>query len=229
MAAYADTFRIQKVLNPIATVNVREENINFESDRTSSTLEHIQTNNPLSSKVSSSCQIPRYQTHATSKLNEHINKYINKLTLPYFNLFCKLFHIPFLYHIFDQRLFFCNEKLIDRYIKNLLKSRSDWLLSYRTLHYFPLFIKNSIWQNVISFSSQQAANHTGLSILALKILMRFKIELVYSIRKQVIWKYNFLNFSNVQRSSRNAKFDSYSEKGNPRLYIQCDSISFVLT
>ena len=239
MAAYADTFRIQKVLNPIATVNVREENINFESDRTSSTLEHIQTKNPLSSKVSSSCQIPRYQTNATSKLNEHINKYINKLTLPYFNLFCKLFHIPFLYHIFDQRLFFCNEKFIDRCIKKLLKSRSDWLLCYHKLRYFPLFIKNSICQNVYLFiknskmsflshpNMQLAANHKGLSILALKVLMWFRIDLVYSIQKPVIRKCNFLNFSNVQRSSRNAKFDSYSEKGNPRLYIQCDSISFV--
>ena len=69
MAAYADTFRIQKVLKPIAAVNVREENISFESDRTSATLENIQTNNPLSSKVSSSRQIPTYQTNATSKLN----------------------------------------------------------------------------------------------------------------------------------------------------------------
>ena len=68
MAAYADTFRIQKVLKPIATVNVREE-ISFESDTTSATLENIQTNNPLSSKVSSSRQIPRYQTNATSKFN----------------------------------------------------------------------------------------------------------------------------------------------------------------
>ena len=69
MAAYADTFRIQKVLKPIATVNVREEIISFESDTTSATLENIQTNNPLSSKVSSSRQIPRYQTNAISKLN----------------------------------------------------------------------------------------------------------------------------------------------------------------
>ena len=69
MAGYADTFRIQKVLKPIATVNVREEIISFESDTTSATLENIQTNNPLSSKVSSSRQIPRYQTNATSKLN----------------------------------------------------------------------------------------------------------------------------------------------------------------
>ena len=69
MAGYADTFRIQKVLKPIATVNVREENIKFESGRTSSTSENIQTSNPLSSKVSSSRQITRYQTNATSKLN----------------------------------------------------------------------------------------------------------------------------------------------------------------
>ena len=69
MSGYTGTLRIQKGLKPIATVNVREENINFESDRTSSTSENIQTNNPLSSKVSSSRQIPRYQTNATSKLN----------------------------------------------------------------------------------------------------------------------------------------------------------------
>ena len=69
MAGYADTFRIQKVLKRITTVNVREENIDFESGRTSSTSENIQTSNPLSSKVSSSRQIPRYQINATSKLN----------------------------------------------------------------------------------------------------------------------------------------------------------------
>ena len=40
-------------------------------------------NNRLSSKVSSSRQIPSYQTNTTSKLNEYINKYKNMLTLPY--------------------------------------------------------------------------------------------------------------------------------------------------
>ena len=54
MVGYADTFQTQKVLKPTATVNIRDKNINFESDRTSSTLQKIQTNNPLSSKVSSS-------------------------------------------------------------------------------------------------------------------------------------------------------------------------------
>ena len=31
------------------------------------------------------------------KLNEYLNKYINKLTLPYFNCFCQLFYISFIY------------------------------------------------------------------------------------------------------------------------------------
>ena len=77
-------------VKPIATGKVRDENINFESDRTSSISEKIQTKQPLlSSKVSSSHQIPSYQTNTASKLN----KYINKLTLPYFNSFCQSFHI----------------------------------------------------------------------------------------------------------------------------------------
>ena len=43
-----------------------------------------------SSKVSGSLQIPSYQTNPTSKLNEYINKYINKLTLRKFNSFYRL-------------------------------------------------------------------------------------------------------------------------------------------
>ena len=98
--AYAKTFRNQKVFKPIATGKVRDENINFESNRTSSMSEKIQTKQSLlSSKVSSSHQIPSYQTNTKSKLNE----YINKLTLPYFNSFCQPFHIPFFY-IFDLLL-----------------------------------------------------------------------------------------------------------------------------
>ena len=53
--------------------------------------------------------------------------------------------------------------------------------------------------------------------MPLKGLIRFKIELVYSKWKPVIWKFNFSNSLNVQRSSRNVRFefDSYREKGNP--------------
>ena len=86
------TLRNQIAFKPIATGSVRDENIIFESDRTSSVSEKIQTKQSLRcSKVSSSHQIPSYQT----KLNE----YINKLTLPYLNSFCQLPHIPFFYNI----------------------------------------------------------------------------------------------------------------------------------
>ena len=55
---YAKTFQNQKVFKPIAIGKVRDENINFESNRTSSMLEKIQTKQSLrSSKVSSSNQI----------------------------------------------------------------------------------------------------------------------------------------------------------------------------
>ena len=40
---YTNTFQNQKVFQPIAVGKVRNENINFESDRTSSMLEKIQT------------------------------------------------------------------------------------------------------------------------------------------------------------------------------------------
>ena len=101
-------FETKKAFKPIATGKVRDENTNFESDRTSSILEKMQTKQSLlPSKVSNSHQITSYQTYTTSKLNECINK----LPLPYFNSFCQPFHIPF-FHIFDQRLF-CYEKLIE--------------------------------------------------------------------------------------------------------------------
>ena len=52
-SGYANTFRIQKLLKPIAAGKVRDENINFESDRTISMSEKIQTKQSLlSSKVS---------------------------------------------------------------------------------------------------------------------------------------------------------------------------------
>ena len=48
-------------LLPTATGKVRDENINFESDRAHSKLEKIQTKQSmLSSKVSSSHQIPEH-------------------------------------------------------------------------------------------------------------------------------------------------------------------------
>ena len=94
----------QKVFKPIATGKVRDENINFESNRTNSVLEKIQTKQSLlSSRVSSSRQLLSYHTNTKSKLN----KYINKLSLPYFNSSCQPFHIPFFYNTFDQSLFCC--------------------------------------------------------------------------------------------------------------------------
>ena len=62
--------------------------------------------------------------------------------------------------------------------------------------------------------------------MALKVLIQFKIELVYSILKPVISKFNFSNSLNVQRSSQNVKFDSYSEKQNPLFTF--NMIKFVL-
>ena len=68
-SGYANTFRIQKLLKPIAAGKVRDENINFESDRTISMSEKIQTKQSLlSSKVSYSHQMPSYQTYTTSML-----------------------------------------------------------------------------------------------------------------------------------------------------------------
>ena len=56
---YAKTFRNQNVFKPIATDKVRDENINFESNRTSSLSEKTQTKQSLLfSIVSSSHQIP---------------------------------------------------------------------------------------------------------------------------------------------------------------------------
>ena len=75
---YVNTFRNQNVFTPIAAGNVKDENSNFASDRTSSISEKIQAQQLLlSSKVSSSYQIPSYQTNATIRSNEYINKYIN--------------------------------------------------------------------------------------------------------------------------------------------------------
>ena len=66
---YAKTFRNQKVFKPVRDKErgkVRDENINFESNRTSSMLEKMQTKQSLlSSKVSSSNRIPSYHTNTT--------------------------------------------------------------------------------------------------------------------------------------------------------------------
>ena len=67
------------------------------------------------------------------------------------------------------------------------------------------------WLLLCNNSIQLAATYTGLYLssvkgkeknsgksLALKVLIRFKIELVYSILKPVISKFNFLNPLNVK-------------------------------
>ena len=105
---YAKTSRKQKVFKLIATGKVRDENINFESNRTSSVSEKTQTKQSmLSPRVSSSHQIPNYHTNTKSKLNE----YINKLTLLHFNSFCQSFNILFFQTIFDRCFFCCYKKL----------------------------------------------------------------------------------------------------------------------
>ena len=72
---YTNTMWNQKVCKPIATGNVRGENIKFESDRTSSMSEKIKTRQySLSWNVLRSHQIPSYPTNTTSKLNQYINK-----------------------------------------------------------------------------------------------------------------------------------------------------------
>ena len=138
---YANTFQNQEVFKPTATGKVRDENINFESDKTSSMSEKIQTKQSLlSSKVSSSHQIPSYQTYTISKLNE----YINKLTLPYFSSFCQPFHIPFFYNIFSQRLFCCCKKLFQPVRKKVIKINKWLALKLPLTSLFPMFSKNSI-------------------------------------------------------------------------------------
>ena len=71
---YAKTFQNQKVFKAIATGQVRGENINFESNRTSLMLEKIQTKQPLqSSKVLSSHQIPNYPYQHNKNLIEYMS------------------------------------------------------------------------------------------------------------------------------------------------------------
>ena len=96
--------RFFKIKNYSSHQQQKNENINFESNRTSSMSEKLQTKQSLlSSKVSSSHQLPNYHTNTASC------EYIKKLTLPDFYSFCQPFHIPFFYNIFDQRLFCCYE------------------------------------------------------------------------------------------------------------------------
>ena len=74
LESYANTFWNQKVFKPIATGEVRDENINFVSGRTSLMLEKMQTKQSfLSSNVSSSHHIPSYQTYKASNLNKYIH------------------------------------------------------------------------------------------------------------------------------------------------------------
>ena len=108
---YANIFRNQKYSSQIATGKVRDENINFDSDRTNS-IPAGQKKYKQKIQDSSSHQIPSYQTYTTSKLNE----YINKLTL--FQFFCPPFHIPFFYNIFEH--LFCYGKLFQLYMKKVL-------------------------------------------------------------------------------------------------------------
>ena len=71
---YGKTFRKQKVFKPTATSKIRDENINFESNRTSWMSEKIQKKQqPLRSpKVSTSHQINNYHNN-TSKLKEDMS------------------------------------------------------------------------------------------------------------------------------------------------------------
>ena len=110
-------------------------------------------------------------------------------------------------------------------IKKLLKSRYDCFLIYRLLHYFQMFSKNFIRLNVTFFSPQHTVGYlsyrsisfvsgrerilkefwkikTQKNWLALKALIWFKIELVYSIWNPTVWKYNFSNSLNVRMSSQ---------------------------
>ena len=108
--------RFFKIKNYSSHQQQKNENINFESNRTSSMSEKLQTKQSLlSSKVSSSHQLPNYHTNTASC------EYIKKLTLPDFYSFCQPFHIPFFYNIFDQRLSSCYEKLFHAADKKVIK------------------------------------------------------------------------------------------------------------
>ena len=133
------TFRNQKVFTPITTVMQEMKNINFESNITSSIFNERILVILKSSKQPS--YIPSYHTNITSKLNECINK----LTLPYFNFFCQLFHIPFFYNIFDQRFFCFCKKLFQLVHKKVIKIKKWLALNLPLTSLFPMFSKTSIW------------------------------------------------------------------------------------
>ena len=141
-----NTFWNQIAFKPITAGSVRDENINFGSDRTSLMPEKIQVSQSLrSSKFSSSHQIPNYQNNTTSKLNEYINKYKIKLTLLYFNSFWQLFHIPFFYTIFDQRLFLLLWKAFST------KSRNNWHCGYVKIDANPtIFVSHDFWRQIFA-------------------------------------------------------------------------------
>ena len=124
------------------------------------------------------------ETNTTSKLNECIKK----LTLPYFESFCQPFHIPFYYNVFDQQ--FCSYKnFFNRYIKTLLKSKYDWLLIFPYFIIFQCLVKTlsgKTSHTSLYLSSPKGKEKNWGNSLALKDVIRFKIELVYSILKLVI-------------------------------------------
>ena len=96
---YANTFRNQIAFKPIVTGSARDENTDFGSDRTSSLSGKIQTKQFLrSSEVSSSHQIPSFQTNTTSN---------------------SIFHSVILSLI--SVCFVVMENFFNRYIKKLLK------------------------------------------------------------------------------------------------------------
>ena len=161
---YANTFQNQKVFKPNAAGKVSDESINFESYRTSLMSGKIYTKQSLlSSKVSSSHQIPSYQIKTTSKLNE----YINKLTLLYFNSFCQPFHIPFFCNIFDQHLFCCYENLFQL----VLKVKKWWALN---LPFTSLF--SNVWLkfHLAKCNFFPTSAYSWLLIILVYILCRLK-------------------------------------------------------
>ena len=122
---YVKTFWKQKVFKQIATGKVRNENIKFVSNRTSSMSEKIQTKQSFKIFKQASDTSLSYQQ------NKKLNEYISKLTFPYFNSFRQSFHFPFSYNFFDQRLFCFMKIFFKSCIKMLSKSRNNCLLIIR--------------------------------------------------------------------------------------------------
>ena len=97
---YAKTSQKQKVFKPIATGKVRDENVNFESNRTSSMSGKIQTKQSLlSPRFSSSHQIPKYHSYLIlsypisilSASHSIFHSFITSLISVYFVVIKKLF------------------------------------------------------------------------------------------------------------------------------------------